>query len=401
MPKRAPKTPQKQAKSGSLPVHPQRIPIRQIPPATACLLWGRAGGRCEFPGCNRLLYRSAVTTQEANIAEKAHIYAFSRGGPRGHRRVTKASLNSADNLLLVCHDCHVLIDRRDGATLYPPAFLLEKKAEHERRIEIVTGIDPSRKSHVLLYGANIGVHTSPVTFHATAHAMLPDRYPAEAVPISLGVVNASHTERDGSFWQFESQHLRRAFETQVGKRVKTQDIDHLSVFALAPQPLLILLGTLLCDITPAEVYQYHREPPTWAWPASAQTPAIRIEEPESTSGPPALVLALSATVVAPRVTLVLGEEASIWSLTVAAPHNDVLRSRQMLGELRTALRHLLNRIKAAHGEACTLHIFPAAPAAVNVELGRVRMPKADTAWTLYDQIGDRGFIQAFTIPRGH
>jgi hypothetical protein len=400
MPPAPRKTPRKHAKSGTPTSNPLRVPSRDIPPATACLLWGRSGGRCEFPGCNRLLYRSAVTAQEANIAEKAHIYAFSAGGPRGHRGVTKSTLNSADNLLLVCHDCHVLIDRREGSTLYPPEFLLAKKAEHERRIEIVTGIDPSRKSHVLLYGANIGVHTSPVTFHVTAHAMLPDRYPAEAVPISLGVVNASHTEQDDSFWQFESQHLRRAFETQVGKRVRSQDIDHLSVFALAPQPLLILLGTLLCDITPADVYQRHREPPTWAWPASARTPVIRIQEPGSTSGTPALVLALSATIVAPRITAVLGEKASIWSITVAAPHNDVLRSRQMLGELRTALRHLLNRIKAAHGEASTLHIFPAAPAAVNVELGRVRMPKADTAWTLYDQVGDRGFIQAFTIPRG-
>lgn len=379
----------------------QHIPNRKIPPATACLLWGQAGGRCEFPGCNRLLYRSSVTAQEANIAEKAHVYAFSRGGPRGHSGVSKSVLNSAKNLMLVCHDCHVLIDRRDGADVYPAEYLLEKKVDHERRVEIVTGIDPSRKSHVLLYGANIGVHTSPTSFGETAHAMLPDRYPVDATPISLGMVNVGHSERDETFWKVESQNLRKLFEPRVRERVVSKDIGHLSVFALAPQPLLVLLGTLLCDITPADVYQRHREPPTWAWPATADTPAIRVQEPKSKSGIPALVLALSATVVPSRITSVLGSDASIWFVTVDLPHNDVLRSSQMLGELRTTLRQLLNRIKANHAGSSTLHIFPAAPAAVSVELGRVRMPKADTTWQLYDQVGERGFTPALTIPQGN
>ena len=37
-------------------------------------------------------------------------------------------------------------------------------------------------------------------------------------------------------------------------RVERQEIRHLSVFALAPQPLLIELGRLLCDIVPAAVH---------------------------------------------------------------------------------------------------------------------------------------------------
>lgn len=36
-------------------------------------------------------------------------------------------------------------------------------------------------------------------------------------------------------------------------------VHHLSVFALAPQPLLMELGRLLGDIVPAEVHQLHRE----------------------------------------------------------------------------------------------------------------------------------------------
>jgi hypothetical protein len=36
-----------------------------------------------------------------------------------------------------------------------------------------------------------------------------------------------------------------------------------------------------------------------------------------------------------------------------------------------------------------------------VELGRVRMPKADSPWHVYDQVNARGgFIHALSIPNG-
>ena len=46
-------------------------------------LWARAAGRCQFNGCNRILYKSPVTQERVNISEKAHIYSFSEDGPRG------------------------------------------------------------------------------------------------------------------------------------------------------------------------------------------------------------------------------------------------------------------------------------------------------------------------------
>src|SRR5207248_9250242 len=52
----------------------------------------------------------------------------------------------------------------------------------------------------------------------------------------------------------------------------------------------------LGDIVPSDVYQRHREPPTWEWPAASLAPELEVRRPVSTSGPPALVLSLSATV---------------------------------------------------------------------------------------------------------
>jgi len=97
---------------------------------------------------------------------------------------------------------------------------------------------------------------------------------------------------------------------------------------------------------------------------------------------------------------VIGIDASIWTVTVDVPHNDMMRSRSLLSELRAALRKLFNEIISHYTQSTVLHIFPAAPAAANVELGRVRMPKADMPWMIYDEQQPKGFQHALTIPPG-
>jgi hypothetical protein len=146
---------------------------RSISIATQNFLWGRAAGRCEFAGCNKPLWKSSVTSEHVNIGQKAHIYSFSEEGPRGNDGLSPEDLNLIDNLILVCHECHRKIDASVDGGRYPAALLQEMKREHERRIELVTGIDPTRKSHILLYGANIGEHSVPLSFASAATAIFP------------------------------------------------------------------------------------------------------------------------------------------------------------------------------------------------------------------------------------
>jgi hypothetical protein len=390
-------TKSKQKPSASEP----REVTRHIPANIAAMLWGMAGGRCEFDGCNKILYRSSVTKEQVNIAQKAHIYAFSEHGPRGNEGVSDDDLNALGNLMLVCHECHVKIDHAPDGGRYTAALLQAMKARHERRIEIVTGIAPGRQSHVLLYGANIGEHNLPLSLNEAAGAMFPDRYPAEATPISLGSIDSSFRDRTDEFWKVESTTLKTHFDRRVRERIEGQEIKHLSVFAITPQPILILLGTLLGDIVPADVYQRHREPATWAWPASSANAAFELREPETIKRFPALILSLSATIVPERIHAVLGEDVSIWTITISEPHNDFVKSRAQLAEFRRRLRPLLDRIKAVHGQATPLHVFPAVPVSLAVEFGRIRMPKADMPWRIYDQVNSRGgFVPALSIPSG-
>ena len=367
-------------------------------------LWARAAGRCQFDGCNRHVFKSPVTQEQVNISEKAHIYSFSENGPRGWGPfvTNRDRLNDVSNLMLVCQDCHKTIDQDITGERYSAELLLGWKDEHERRIAIVTGIDPSKKSHVILYGANIGEQTSKLQPEAAKNALFPDWYPAEECTIQLSMSWEGKDDQD-HYWKTEAQNLKNAFNRQVRPLLDGGDAHHLSIFALAPMPLMMTLGAALTDKVPVQVYQFHREPfPTWKWLDGPANFAFRVNQPASFDHPPALLISLSDYIAPARVTAILGEAVSIWELTIERPNNDFLKSKEQLSQFRETARQLMVDIGRAHGKNTPLAIFPAMPVACAIELGRVRMPKADNQWVVYDHNNKHNkFISALEIGTNH
>lgn len=236
--------------------------ISKIPERIKLLLWGKAGGRCEYDGCNELLWQDPLTKSEFNVAYIAHIIADKPKGPRGDPVLSGQLRYELSNLMLLCDRHHRLIDHEQVAE-HTVERLSRMKEQHEQRIQFLTSLTENKHSHVLLYGANVGNHSSPVSWDRTTPALLPDYYPAERPAIELGMKNSSYTDAEPGYWQIERENLQKLFSSRVKSRLMTGDINHLSVFALAPQPLLIELGHLLSDIPAAQVYQLHREPPNW------------------------------------------------------------------------------------------------------------------------------------------
>jgi len=358
------------------------------------MLWGRTAGRCEF--CNRPVSFHSKTKETVNLAQAAHIIGFSEDGPRGEEDLSEELARDISNLMLLCGECHKNIDT--NKLNYPVDLLRKLKVSHEHRIMTVTDITIEKQSHIVLYGANVGQHKSAVSYQKAAYAMLPEWYPAEVAPIALGMVNSSFEDRDAEFWRIESAHLSNMVSQQIRPRLANGAIEHLSIFGFAPQPLLMLLGFLLSDISTAEIYQLHREPPDWKWKDDPNIFEYFVREPVEVKGPPALLLALSATITDKRITSVLGDEVTIWRVTVAEPNNDILKSRQQLQRFRQVMRLLLDKIKLLHGEEATIHVFPAIPVAAAVDFGRILMPKADLPLRIYDQNRGRGgFIHALDL----
>lgn len=364
-------------------------------------LWAKAAGRCQFNGCNRSLYKSPVTQEQVNIAEKAHIYSFSKEGPRGWGPfvANKKKLNNIDNLMLMCHDCHKLIDQDKNGNKYSAELLRQWKREHERRVYIVTGIAPKMKSHVVMYGANIGSERSPLQFVSAVEAMFPNRYPAEEKPVDLSM-SCEHEDKDEEYWITEKNHLYKIFDRHIKQRIEDNDPAHFSLFSLAPQPLLIQLGALFTDKIEVDVYQPIRNPKTWKWQNYPDGFSFFVKEPSTTTGVPTLLVSLSDEIAHNRATSIIGSEASIWEITVPSNflHNDFLRSPAQLAEFGQTVRKVMVSMKRKHGQSTPIHVFPAMPVSCAIEMGRARMPKAEMPWIIYDQNNKaKSFIKALEI----
>lgn len=372
--------------------------VSNIPEKVKFRLWGKAAGRCEYEGCNQRLWLDSLTKEEFNAAYIAHIVADSPAGPRGDPILSARLATEISNLMLMCDVHHRLIDKEDVAG-HTVERLQAMKDSHETRIDILTDISKDRQSHILIYGANIGKQESPLSFKESSLAMVPAYYPASTHPLTLSLKNSSFEDSTPEYWQVEGQQLRNMIMQQVRPRIKSGEIAHLSVFALAPQPLLMLLGSLLSDIPAVEVYQLRKEPKSWKWENAPTTFEYTIISPDtSCEGDPCLVFALSATVNDERIFSIMGTKIPIWKVTIPEPHNDFVRSKAQTMEFRIMMRKLLNTIKATHGEKGPIHVFPAMPVSLAVDLGRVHNTKSDLPLIIYDENkGKGGFIQTLEI----
>lgn len=370
-----------------------------IPANVRAAIWAKAGGRCEFRACNQDLIGDLIAGREDGLyGFIAHIVADSPNGPRGDPIRSAELAKDLSNLMLLCAKHHKLIDDVATRGEYPESVLIEMKDRHETRISINCGIDEEYSSHVLRFAASIGNNEALVSTNAIFSAMPPERHPATSQTIDLEMINNSIRDDEKEFWEIQQKNLRRLFSERIGGRIERQEIRHLSVFALAPQPLLIELGRLLNEIVPVTVHQRHREPATWKWQRDRPPlEFVHTAPAEGSNGKIALKLAVSATVNNERIYSVLGSDTSIWSVTVASPGNDVVRRPEDLAAFRTSLRALFNMIKAHHGEGRAINVFPVLPASLAVETGRVWMPKADLAMLIYDQQPRKGFEPTLVI----
>ena len=369
--------------------------VSYIPEKTKIILWGKSAGRCQFRGCNQKLYLDPLTKTEFNTSYIAHIVADSPHGPRGCTERSEALKSDINNLMVLCDVHHRLIDKGDIVG-HPEELLLEMKAEHEERIGIVGAISPDMTSHIVTYSANIGAHSPNVHYSTISKSLLPKFYPAQDSSINLGVVSSLNKDSDPDFWITETKSLQQKFDRLLFPKINDNEIKQISLFAFAPIPLLIYLGTLLNDITSVDVHQKLRNPDTWSFQDDIQTEYHFVADEVKTNV--ALKIELSDDIVDSRIASVLGNDTSIYSIRIANPNNDFVKSRKQIQDFGEKMKEAFREIKRIHGQDAVLNIFPSMPISLAVQLGRVWMPKADLSMKIFDQNKELGgFVEAIDI----
>ncbi|WP_374198107.1 HNH endonuclease [Micromonospora sp. PLK6-60] len=112
---------------------------RKISRETVVRLIAAGAGYCYKPACPiGSLWHELEDGRAVKLAEVAHIVAAGEGGPRSDVEATEAELTSFQNLILLCPNCHSIVDA--APSLYPVSLLKEWKDSHEARVREILGI---------------------------------------------------------------------------------------------------------------------------------------------------------------------------------------------------------------------------------------------------------------------
>lgn len=380
---------------------PKAVAKAKANPKTKLLQYALSAGYCQFEGCPKRVLGDDATERVFNTGQVAHNVGASADGPRGDAERSAELVDDVENVMLLCYEHHRLVDEEDPAS-YPEERLRAMKRAQEERVALIGGIAPDKKSHVLVYGSSVGSHPAVLGRETTDPALLSrGRYPAAKESFQIQTKGDLKSECSPHFWESERANLLEHYQTIVRPSLSRQSDPHVSVFAFAAQPLLVLLGSLLSDKFRVDVFQRHRVPDSgWTWPdldGKYAPLAPTYERPTDTTKRPALVISLSATITDDRVKRALSDDCSIWHVRIPEPNHHCIKSPADLVVWRAFVQRLLNEIKAAHGHGTPLHIFPAMPNSAAVELGLVRQEKAEMPFHMYDALPGQDFTHAFNI----
>jgi hypothetical protein len=347
------------------------------------MLFVRAGGRCQFDGCNRYLLEHEVTLTEGNFAEVAHIVAFREDGPRGRERRRGASVNGIENLMLLCPACHKLVD--DHPTEYPRRTLEKYKRQHDERIRHLTGLSAERKTTAVVLKSRIGGHEVVVPFEDIVSAAAP-RYPVSRVPFLIDLTGID--DMSAAFMSLAADEIGRRAARLYEPGAEADQTGHLSVFALAPIPLLVFFGTQLSNKVSVDLFQRHRDTENWNWKKNSEPVQFEISvlQKGTDRSHVALVVSVSGQVGIERLPPAIDSTYSVFAIRPDGhiPSPVLLQSRRDLDGFRIAYQSVLSRILAKHGTLEVMEFFPVVPAPIAVLCGRELLPKIHPALRVYD-----------------
>lgn len=372
---------------------------RGIPKPTQLLLAVRAGGRCQFKGCNEFLYENKLTRKTGNFSEQAHIVAFSLDGPRGRTRQRPRDPHDIANLMLLCPGCHKEIDTRPIE--YPQSLLEKFKSDHEERINHLTSLGPEQRSTVVQLKSRIFGHAVDIPTPHVYSAISP-RYPSDSKGhvIDLTRIKDDNIEQ---YYDLAKREIAREVASLYEPGMSADDTKHISIFALAQIPLLMHLGRCLSNKIETEFYQRHRtESDPWKWPEDGPAVFYSAEQLQSgtNSQNVALVLSLSGPIALTALPAHIDDTFTIYEIRPISvkPGTDFLRKRSDLQEFRRQYRALLASIRGEHPNVAAVHVFPAAPAPIAITCGHDLLPKVDPALIVYDFVKTQGgFIRRIAV----
>ena len=84
-------------------------------------------------------------------------------------------------------------------------------------------------------------------------------------------------------------------------------------------------------------------------------------EPENKSKTAVLIISMSDKVNRERIHAVLGNDISIWEITVDEPNRNIMQTKETLINFKNKVRDAYSDIRTIQGENSEIHLFPVMP----------------------------------------
>lgn len=369
-------------------------------------LWVRAGGRCEFPGCNKYLLEDEFTGFEVSLEDMAHIVGRSRKGPRGENSLCIKDRNKVGNLMLLCSEHHnKIIDRTKLLSNFPPKKLLKHKKDHERRIYYLTSIQPGSETTIIrmrgkVRGDDVEIPVEQIRKAVFEYAGRYPRYSMSKNDIEIDLKNLP--ENDEIYWRAGVEIIDNVMERFYAPGIENAVIKHVSVFALSRIPFLIYFGSRLTDKIPTDIYQKHRGGEEgWIWMKNQRKinfKPIKLQTGKNNSNV-AIILSVSGQIRIDNLPNNITDKFSIYEIVPdgVIPNRNILQLKSSLESFRNTYQLLLRKIEKTHKKTKSIHLFPAVPLSVAIVCGRELLKGISPSLRVYDVDKEKNFKFAMEV----
>lgn len=346
----------------------------------------KSGGRCMI--CNANIMNDWITKDKIQTFERAHIKSFSDNGPRSDLKLSNDEKNSSDNLMILCSNCHTIIDKKISEKKYTVEWLVELKKNKIETIKKILDTFTPIKCTIVKYCSVINDVKFDFNDSELNNSCFLNGFFIEDNIISLSD-NINNENLEASFDMLKDNYLNR-----IQRQLDMNRDNEICLFACAPQPLLIYLGKLLSDIHKIHVFTLHRNK-TWVYNNINQNNDFYSIKPNiiNEKNKIALVCSSTALIDENRVKIAIGENVDIWRINAIDIGIDKINNQEELTKYSNELISIIDEIGRIYGKNSNINLFSALCNSLAIITGMTVFPKSHNIINIFDCVKENGIIK--------
>lgn len=380
----------------------------EVPVSVGRRIAMQAAWRCQFAGCGKDLSTHFATGEKGNFGYLAHIVASSPDGPRGDITHSARLASNEENVMLLCDECHRLIDRV-APSKYSAQALREMKVSNVAAVRrLLDSLRYPEVEPIMLVGNVTGQvhHYSPSdTEQALLQAGLRQSKNRPEFFCSNGYL--LHDPHSSAYWESLFAALRLdipGLQRLLTGAGTNKARPRLAVFPLHGTSILNLGGRLIGDTGGIDVFQFHRDKVArnaggqWAWPADSQEPdpdkySFEILRQSAGEGEACLIISLTYDITPDRLPdpcAVEGEfNLPTIKLTADRFGSDVIQHPKDLELFGAKLDEVL-RVLQDEWKVGRIYLFVGAPASSCFRVGQKMQARHQATFVCHETGTGRG-----------